>query len=124
MRPVPYACVDGVVKFTVPYACIDGVVKFTVPYACIDGVVQFTVPYACIFKCVCLGAGATVYQMAFFISPHCVWSTLVLVRRICRNVQSLVEQGQKGELTMQPGKSMMESLESSINKVKLTDCPG
>lgn len=36
-----------------------------------------------------------------------------------RNVQSLVEQGQKGELTMQPGKSMMESLESSINKV----CP-
>ncbi|CAM9817557.1 unnamed protein product, partial [Ectocarpus sp. 4 AP-2014] len=34
-----------------------------------------------------------------------------------RNVQSLVEQGQKGELTMQPGKSMMESLESSINKV-------
>lgn len=35
-----------------------------------------------------------------------------------RNVQSLVEQGQKGELTMQPGKSMMESLESSINKVR------
>ncbi|CAM9308504.1 unnamed protein product, partial [Sphacelaria rigidula] len=34
-----------------------------------------------------------------------------------RNVQSLVEQGQKGELTMQPGKSMMESLEASINKV-------
>lgn len=32
-------------------------------------------------------------------------------------MQSLVEQGQKGELTMQPGKSMMESLESSINKV-------
>lgn len=38
---------------------------------------------------------------------------------VSRNVQSLVEQGQKGELTMQPGKSMMESLESSINKVNL-----
>ena len=38
-----------------------------------------------------------------------------------RNVQSLVEQGQKGELTMQPGKSMMESLESSINKVRDRD---
>lgn len=38
-----------------------------------------------------------------------------------RNVQSLVEQGQKGELTMQPGKSMMESLESSINKVNSFD---
>lgn len=37
-----------------------------------------------------------------------------------RNVQSLVEQGQKGELTMQPGKSMMESLESSINKVRVS----
>lgn len=58
--------------------------------------------------------------MVFFISPpHCVFSALILVRRICRNVQSLVEQGQKGELTMQPGKSMMESLESSINKVSV-----
>ncbi|KAG5185243.1 hypothetical protein JKP88DRAFT_271988 [Tribonema minus] len=32
-------------------------------------------------------------------------------------VQSLVEQGQKGELKTQPGKSMMESLEASINIV-------
>lgn len=46
------------------------------------------------------------------IAPHCT-----ALHRIYRNVQSLVEQGQKGELTMQPGKSMMESLESSINKV-------
>lgn len=41
---------------------------------------------------------------------------------VFRNVQSLVEQGQKGELTMQPGKSMMESLEASINKVYLFSC--
>ncbi|CAM9431387.1 unnamed protein product [Chrysoparadoxa australica] len=33
------------------------------------------------------------------------------------SVQSLVEQGQKGELKTQPGKSMMESLEASINQV-------
>ena len=32
-------------------------------------------------------------------------------------VQNLVEQGQKGELKTQPGKSMMESLEASINLV-------
>ena len=51
---------------------------------------------------------------------YCFPPFLVLARRGAnRNVQSLVEQGQKGELTMQPGKSMMESLESSINKVRV-----
>lgn len=52
-------------------------------------------------------------------------SALIALHLLCciyRNVQSLVEQGQKGELTMQPGKSMMESLESSINKVTYKYC--